>query len=416
MNILVLNCGSSSVKFQIIATDQDRIAADRDACLAHGLIERIGSLSLITFKAEGKPSFKEDAPLRDYRQAIERIVRWAISPESGINGVSSMADIHAVGHRVAHGGEKFRASTLIDEETIAGIEDCVELAPLHNPANLKGVKAAQDIFGPVLPQAAVFDTAFHASMPETSHLYAIPYHFYRRYKIRRYGFHGTSHRYIAYRYRLMRKIAQDQVNIISLHLGNGCSACAIKNGRSLNTSMGFTPLEGLIMGTRSGDIDVSIVEYLSHKEGMSISEILSVLNKQSGLLGVSGLTSDMRELLDEEKEHDDRRAKLAIDMFCSSIRRFIGAYYAEMGGAEAVVFTGGIGERSPEIRRRVCQGLECLGLRLDAARNDALACGQSGLISPEASALKAYVICTNEELLIARDTYRAVAAFEAARD
>ncbi len=414
MNILVLNCGSSSVKFQIIATDAARIEANQDRCLAHGLIERVGSLALITLQAGDKPPVKEDAPLRDYRQAIERIVRWAISPESGIEGVSSVSDIHAIGHRVAHGGEKFRASTLIDEDTIAGIEDCIELAPLHNPANLKGIRAAREIFGPGVPQAAVFDTSFHATMPETSHLYAIPYHFYRRYKIRRYGFHGTSHRYIAYRYRLLRGITPDKVNLISLHLGNGCSACAIKNGASLNTSMGFTPLEGLMMGTRSGDIDASIVEYLAHKEGMSVSEIVTMLNKQSGLLGVSGLTSDMRELLEEEKENGDRRAKLAVDMFCASVRRYIGAYYAEMGGADAVVFTGGIGERSPEIRRRICRGLECLGLRLDQTRNEAAACGQSGLISLDSSALKAYVIPTNEELLIARDAYRAITAAPAA--
>ncbi|HVC09256.1 MAG TPA: acetate kinase [Elusimicrobiota bacterium] len=415
MNILVLNCGSSSVKFQIIATDAACIEGDRDRCLARGLIERVGSLALITFQAGDKPALKEDAPLRDYRQAIERIVRWAVSPESGIDGVSSVADIHAIGHRVAHGGEKFRASTLINDDTIAGIEDCIELAPLHNPANLKGIRAAREIFGAGVPQAAVFDTAFHASMPETSHLYAIPYHFYRRYKIRRYGFHGTSHRYIAYRYRLMRGIALEKVNLISLHLGNGCSACAVKSGASFNTSMGFTPLEGLMMGTRSGDIDPSIVEYLAHKEGMSISEIVSMLNKQSGLLGVSGLTSDMRELLDEEKENGDRRAKLAVDMFCASVRRYIGAYYAEMGGAEAVVFTGGIGERSDEVRRRICKGLDCLGLQLDEKRNEAMVCGQSGLISPDSSPLKAYVIPTNEELLIARDTFRALAAGETPR-
>jgi len=415
MNILVLNCGSSSVKFQIIATDQTCIDNDRDRCLAHGLIERVGSLALITFQVGDKPAMKEDAPLRDYRQAIERIVRWAVSPESGIEGVSSVADIHAIGHRVAHGGEKFRASTRIDEDTIAGIEDCIELAPLHNPANLKGIRAAREIFGAGVPQAAVFDTAFHASMPETSHLYAIPYHFYRRYKIRRYGFHGTSHRYIAYRYRLMRGIAPEKVNLISLHLGNGCSACAVKSGASFNTSMGFTPLEGLMMGTRSGDIDPSIIEYLAHKEGMSISEIVSMLNKQSGLLGVSGLTSDMRELLDEEKENNDRRAKLAVDMFCASVRRYIGAYYAEMGGAEAVVFTGGIGERSAEVRRRICKGLDCLGLALDEKRNGAITSGQGGMISPDSSPLKAYVIPTNEELLIARDTFRALAAAEASR-
>jgi acetate kinase len=284
----------------------------------------------------------------------------------------------------------------------------VELAPLHNPANLRGIRAAQDVFGRGVSQAAVFDTAFHATMPETAYLYGIPYHFYRRYKIRRYGFHGTSHRYLAYRYRMMRKIAKPQVNIITLHLGNGCSACAIKGGESVNTSMGFTPLEGLLMGTRSGDVDASVLEFLHHKEGMSIPEMIGMLNKQSGLLGVSGLTSDMRELLEEEDDKGDRRARLAIDVFCASARRKVGAYFAEMGGAEALVFAGGIGENSAAIRRRIAKGLQCLGLELDEKLNTGLKKGQAGEISSRKSRLKAYVIPTNEELLIARDTFRAI--------
>lgn len=408
MNILVLNCGSSSIKFQVIETDQARIDADSDRCLARGVIERIGSLSLISFQATGRPPFKEDAPLRDYRAAIDRIVRWVISPESGIEGVRSMADIHAVGHRVVHGGEKFQKSVLIDASVVEGIEECVELAPLHNPANLKGIRAAQEVFGRGVPQVAVFDTAFHATMPETAYLYGIPYHLYRRHKIRRYGFHGTSHRYLAYRYRTMQKIPKEKVDIITLHLGNGCSASAIKGGESVNNTMGFTPLEGMIMGTRAGDVDVSVIEYLSHKEGLTLGEIVTMLNKQSGLLGLSGLTSDMRELLEEERENDDRRARLAIDLFCANVRRRIGAYFAEMGGAEAIVFSGGIGENSAPIRRRIAAGLECLGLELDDKLNNGLKRGQTGEISKKGSRLKAYVIPTNEELLIARDSYRCV--------
>jgi acetate kinase len=408
MNILVLNCGSSSVKFQVIETDSKRIEADSDRCLAKGVIERIGTLSLLSFQAAGGETVREDAPVRDYRAALDRIGQWVISPESGIEGVKSMADIHAVGHRVVHGGEDFQTSVRIDASVVAGIEKCVELAPLHNPANLRGIRAAQEVFGRGLPQAAVFDTAFHSTMPETAYLYGIPYHLYRRHKIRRYGFHGTSHRYLGYRYRTMLKLPKEKVKIITLHLGNGCSACAIKGGVSVNTSMGFTPLEGMVMGTRAGDVDASVLEFLHHKEGMSIPEMTSMLNKQSGLLGLSGMTSDMRELLAEESENGDRRARLAIDVFCASVRRRVGAYYAELGGADALVFSGGIGENSAEIRRRISRSLECLGLDLDEKANSGLKSGRGGLISTAKSRMKAYVIPTNEELLIARDTYRVV--------
>lgn len=408
MNVLVLNCGSSSVKFQIITTDRKRIASDTDKRLARGVIERIGSLSLITFQAEGGQPVKDEAPLKDYAAALARITRWIVSKDSGIPGIRALSDIHAVGHRVVHGGENFKASTRIDRRVLSGIEDCIELAPLHNPANLKGIRAASALFGPAMPQVAVFDTEFHSTMPDTSYIYGIPYHLYRRHKIRRYGFHGTSHRYVAYRYRRMLGVAREKVNIITLHLGGGCSACAIKAGRSFNTSTGFTPLEGLVMGTRCGDIDPSIIEFLSHKEGLSLAEIDVMLNKQSGLLGISGLTGDMRELLAEESEHGDRRAHLAIEIFCARVRRYIGGYIAEMGGADAVVFAGGIGERSPEIRRRICAGLECLGLSFDDKKNAGLPEGQAGLISAKASKLKAYVIPTDEELLIARDAYRVV--------
>jgi acetate kinase len=408
MNVFVLNCGSSSVRFQVIATDRDAIQKDADRKLAQGRIDRIGGHALITVQAAGRPKEIEDAPLRDHRAAVDWLLRWAVSPDSGIEGVSSMADIHAVGHRVVHGGERFRTSVRIDREVLAGIEDCVELAPLHNPANLKGIRAATDLLGTGTPQVAVFDTAFHVTMPEPSYLYGIPYQYYRRFKVRRYGFHGTSHRYVAYRYRKLLGLPRERVNIVTLHLGHGCSACAIRGGSSFDTSMGFTPLEGLLMGTRSGDVDPSVLEFLSHKEGMSLQEIDSMLNKQSGLLGVSGITGDMRDLLAEEAEHQDRRARLAIDIFCHRVRKYIGAYVAAMGGADAVVFTGGIGENSAPIRARICAGLEWLGLELDAERNRGLPVGQAGRIGREACRLQPWVIPTDEELLIARDTVRVV--------
>ena len=409
MNILVLNCGSSSVKFQIIETDLGHIENNTDKRLAGGALERVGSHSLITFQAEGQPKVKKDAPLRDHSAAIDTILRWIIAPESRIEQITTLADIHAVGHRVVHGGEKFSRSVKIGPNVISGIEDCIELAPLHNPANLKGIRAVTELLGEGVPQVAVFDTAFHSTMPDTSYLYGLPYPLYRRYKIRRYGFHGTSHRYLGYHYRRVHNLKLEDVNIISLHLGNGCSACAIKNGASIDTSMGFTPLEGLLMGTRAGDVDASILDFLHHKEGLSFAEIDTLLNKRSGLLGISGLTNDMRELIEEEEENQDRRAKLAIDIFCKRVRKYIGAYFVEMAGsAEAVVFAGGIGENSALIRQRICRGLESIGLKLDPKRNEDMHSSKFGIISTDDSTLKAFVFRTNEELLIARNTVRVI--------
>lgn len=405
MNVLVLNSGSSSLKFQLIETSHEHIARDSDQRRARGTVERIGGLALLDFQVEGQPPFKESAPIRDHRQAIERAISWFLN-ESGL--LNSMSDIHAVGHRVVHGGEAFQSSVRITPEVIAGIEDCIPLAPLHNPANLRGIRAAQALLGSGVPQVAVFDTAFHACMPASSYLYGIPYHLYRRHQIRRYGFHGTSHRYIAYRYRQLRGLAKEQVNIISLHLGSGCSACAIQGGKSLNTSMGMTPLQGLLMGTRCGDIDPSVVEVLIQSEGLTVGEVDTLLNKQSGLLGVSGLTGDMRDLLFERKENGDRRASLAIDMFCQRVRHYIGAYLAQMNGADAVVFTGGIGQNAAAVREEILSGLDWFGLHLDAEANRRTVGEVSGRISTEESRLAAYVIPTNEELLIARDTVRAM--------
>lgn len=408
MNVLILNCGSSTVKFQIIATDLEEIANNADRKLARGQIDRIGGEAVISMQAEGKPAQRSAAPMRDVRAAIDYILRWSCSETSGIADVKSAADIHAVGHRVVHGGERFTHSALITQDVIRDIEDCIELAPLHNPANLKGIAAAVEVFGVGIPQVAVFDTSFHQTLPPHAYLYALPYQLYRRYRVRRYGFHGTSHRYVAYRYRQMRGIEREQTNVITLHLGNGCSACLIKNGDSQDTSMGMTPLEGLVMGSRAGDVDAAILDFLSAKEGVNMQEIQSLLNKQSGLLGISGLTNDMRELLAEAHENDDRRARLAVEIFCYRVRKYIGSYLAAAGGSDAIIFTGGIGENSAEIRHKICEGLEWFGLKINDEKNDACKRGCESVISTEDSRFAAYVIPTDEELLIARDTVRSV--------
>jgi len=407
MNILVLNAGSSSLKFQFIATDLERIREDKDVRLLRGEVERIGAEAVVTVQKGDGPKQKLTASLKNISGALDFVIRWAASPESGVSEIQSMADIHAVGHRVVHGGELFTDSVLINDEVIKGIENCIDLAPLHNPTNLRGIRAMRELLGPQIPQVAVFDTAFHHSLSERSYLYAIPYHLYLRYRIRRYGFHGISHRYMGYRYRTIRNLAREQTNIISLHLGNGCSAAAIRGGRSVDTSMGMTPLEGLVMGTRSGDVDPAILGFIAAKEGLSIHEVETMLNKQSGLLGISGLTHDMRVLQDEVSNHEDRRAKLAIDIFCYRVRKYIGAFLAAMGGADAIVFTGGIGENSPAVRANICEGLGWAGLSLDAEKNQKTS-GVEGMMSRDDSRLAAYVIPTDEELLIARDTARCI--------
>ncbi|MBI5324074.1 MAG: acetate kinase [Ignavibacteriae bacterium] len=408
MNIFVLNCGSSSLKFQIIETDLDLIKDDKDRTLAKGLIERVGSQAIITFQVEGQPPLKQASPLRDHKAALNYVIKWITDPETDIPGIRTLEDIHAIGHRVVHGAERFKKSVKIDKEVIEGIEDCIDLAPLHNPANLKGIYASREQFGTITPQVAVFDTSFHSTMPETSYLYAIPYQTYRRFKVRKYGFHGTSHRYISYRFRKLTGTERENTDIITLHLGNGSSACAIKNGVSLDTSMGMTPLDGLMMGTRCGDIDPTVIEYLMHKEGTSIDEVFSVLNKRSGVLGISGLTNDMRDLLDEIKEHQDRRAILAVDMFCGKVRKYIGAYIAEMNGVNAICFAGGIGENSIDIRKKIISGLDWLGIEIDDSLNEKAYGGKEMKISSDKSKVEIYVIPTNEELILARDTLRVV--------
>lgn len=407
MNILVLNSGSSSLKFQLIATDKERIQQNADQRLCKGEIERIGGEAIVSVQVGTQPKSVFTAPIVNLPAALEFLVRWMASEQSGVSELQSASDIHAVGHRVVHGGERFSESAVITDEVLKGIEDCIELAPLHNPNNIKCIQAATRIFGPKLPQVAVFDTAFHHSIPEYAYLYALPYHLYRRHQIRRYGFHGTSHRYVAYKYRVLTNKTREQTNVITLHLGNGCSAAAIRKGYPVDTSMGMTPLEGLVMGTRSGDVDPAVVNLIATKEGLTASEVESLLNTQSGLLGISGLTNDMRELQHELKQHDDRRVRLAIEVFCYRVKKYIGAYLACMGGADAIVLTGGIGENSHEVRARICDGLEWLGLKFDAKKNEQ-ADGKEERISTDDSRLHAFVIPTDEELLIARDTIRCI--------
>jgi len=404
MNVVVLNCGSSSLKFQVIETSREQIANDLDRRLARGSVERLGGQALVNFQQEGQPAYREALPVRDHAEAIQTLARLVVEHTE----LKSVASIGAIGHRVVHGGERFKESVRITPDVLEGIEDCVNLAPLHNPANLKGIRAAQKLFGEGLPQVAVFDTAFHSTMPEAAYLYGIPYPLYRRHKIRRYGFHGTSHRYVAYRYRRLHGLEREGVNIISVHLGNGCSACAIKNGESIDTSMGMTPLEGLLMGTRAGDLDASVFEFLMQTEGMTAQEVDSLLNKASGLLGLSGLSGDMRDLLAERSENQDRRAGLAIDIFCARVKKYIGAYLAAMGGADALAFTGGIGQNAWEVREQICRGLEFLGISLDAEKNRSMTGDAEGCLSAPGSTLPVWTIPTNEELLIARDTVRSV--------
>lgn len=405
MRVLVLNSGSSSIRFQIIETSLEQIAQHTDKEVLVGQVERIGSLALLKYKVfqqGGNIGRTITTPLRTHEDALKYLVK-ELEPYLG---PKSSSQIDAVGHRVVHGGESFKVSQKITPAVLKEIRNCVELAPLHNPANLSGIEACEDVFGKSMPQVAVFDTAFHTDMPEESFLYPIPYQYYRRHKLRRYGFHGTSHRYLAYRYRRFKNLPKENVHIITLHLGNGASACAIKEGCSWQTSMGLTPLEGLMMGTRSGDIDPSLLEYIAQKEGLSLSEIDLLLNKQSGLLGISGITNDMKELKEEIESSGDRRAQLAVDMFCVRVKQYIGRYLTLLPKCQAVIFSGGIGENSASIREQVCENLDHIGLKLNLKKNMEGVFEQN--LATEDSRLEIYAVRTNEELLIARDTVRVV--------
>lgn len=393
MKILVINCGSSSLKFQLIDSETE-------AVIAKGLCERIGMEgSQLIYTPAGGEKQVTVSPMEDHKKAVSLVIGALTDEKTGV--LSSLSEIDAVGHRLVHGGEKFASSTLINEEVIAAITECNDLAPLHNPANLIGIRACQELM-PGVPQAGVFDTAFHQTMPEEAYLYGIPYEYYEKYRIRRYGFHGTSHSYVSKRAADMLGKAYEDVKVIVCHLGNGASVSAVKNGKCVDTSMGLTPLEGLIMGTRSGDIDPAIIEFLAHKEGMSIDEIMSILNKKSGMYGLSGyLSSDSRDLhaaCEEGKPEGIRTVKA----FCYRVAKYIGAYTAAMNGVDAVCFTAGIGENSPETREAVCEYLGYLGISIDKEQNKKR--GEDVVISTADSKVKVMVIPTNEELAIARET------------
>ncbi len=402
MKILVLNCGSSSIKFQLIETDIDMIEADSDRTLARGSVERIGTdEATLNVTVPPHPTRSTTEEILDYQAGLTRAV--AALKES--NALADISQIQAVGHRVVHGGEYFAASVIIDDKVEQDIRNCAELAPLHNPHNLRGYYVTRKAM-PQVPQVAVFDTAFHQSVPPRAHLYGLPYSYYRRYHIRRYGFHGTSHRYVAFRFHKIFGKAREEANLITAHLGNGCSMTAIQKGQSIDTSMGFTPQEGLLMGTRCGDIDPAALFYIMSKDELTLHDMSTLLNKFSGLYGISGESNDMRDLM-AASARGDEQARLAIEVFCYRIKKYIGAYTAALGHVDGLVFTAGIGENSPPIRTLACQGLEELGIQIDEARNAATV-GKEGEISSDASRLRVMVIPTNEELLIARDTFRAV--------
>ena len=397
MKILVINCGSSSLKFQLIDSETEQ-------CLAKGLCERIGiDGSMITYAPEGGEKEKNVTPMPDHTEAIRLVLEALTNPRTGV--VGSLDEIGAVGHRVVHGGEKFAESVVIDSEVLAAVEECNDLAPLHNPANLIGINACRKLM-PDTPMVAVFDTAFHQTMPEKAYMYGLPYEYYQKYKIRRYGFHGTSHSYVSKRAADVLGKAYDDLKIIVCHLGNGASISAVEKGRCVDTSMGLTPLEGLMMGTRSGDIDPAIIEFLAHKEGKDIDKIMEVLNKKSGVLGLSdNLSSDFRDL--EAGYHEgDANAVRAMEAFCYRVAKYIGSFVAAMNGVDVICFTAGVGENAPIVRTFVCGYLGYLGVELDQEANGKR--GEDIVITTPGSRTTVMVIPTNEELAIARETVRLV--------
>jgi len=401
MNVLVFNCGSSSLKFQLIGLDGDTASGERDRRLARGLIERIGGEASCTFTTMDGRAFQHTTPMADHQEAVREALNWLGSASMAGQHTPLLHSLDAVGHRIVHGGAHFRSSVRIDDAVMGRLEPLNELAPLHNPPALRAISACRTVLGPALPMVAAFDTAFHQTLPDYASSYALPYDLSERHGIRRYGFHGLAHRSVTLRYAELTGTPHDQVTIITLHLGNGCSASAIQHGQSVDTSMGFTPLEGLVMGTRSGDVDPTVMSYLVHKEGVSVDEVETWLNTRSGLRGVSGLSNDMRELLAQADRHD--RARLAVDLFCYRARKYIGAYLAVLGGASAVVFSGGIGEHSPLVRAKICDTMQWCGLEMDAERNAGLQ-GAEGRISRSEARMHVYVIPSDEEILIARDT------------
>ncbi|MDZ7672229.1 MAG: acetate kinase [Halanaerobiales bacterium] len=392
MKVLVLNSGSSSIKFQLFNMEEEKV-------LAKGLVERIGiDDSGIEYENSNGQEVEKAMDIKNHKEGIKHVVEMLLDPEIGV--LNSIDEINAVGHRVVHGGEKFAESTLITDEVIDKIEEVSTLAPLHNPHNLSGIRVCKDLL-PEKPQVGVFDTAFHQSMPEEAYIYAIPYEYYEEHGVRRYGFHGTSHKYVANRAAALMEKDLDELKIITCHLGNGASIAAVNKGDSVDTSMGMTPLEGLVMGTRSGDIDPAIIPFLMDKENLSTKEIDNILNKKSGLLGVSGISNDSRDVR-QAAHNGNHRAQLADQVFSYRVRKYIGAYLAVLNGADAVVFTGGIGENAAGVREHILEKLDNLGFELDTEANKVR--GEEREITTKNSKVKAFVIPTNEELVIARDT------------
>ncbi|MCX6639177.1 MAG: acetate kinase [bacterium] len=397
MKILILNCGSSSIKYQFIETET-RIV------LAKGSVERIGMKgAILNHQRHDGDKVKLVGEIVDHQVGVEYILSILLSENHGV--IKDRLEIEAVGHRVVHGGERFTGSVLINEEVMDGLQECIELAPLHNPHNIKGIRASQRLL-PSVPMVGVFDTAFHHTLPDYAFNYGLPYVLYKRYGIRRYGFHGSSHLYVSQRAAVLLEKPIDTVNVITCHLGNGCSMAAVKGGKSVDTTMGFTPVEGLLMGTRCGDLDPAAILHIMGQEGLSLSEANAMLNKHSGMYGISGVSSDMREIIQEaEKGHP--RAKLAFDVFCYRVRKYIGAYAAAMGGLDAIVFTGGIGENAPQVRAASLIGLEFLGVVLDPGLNTWSSQSERA-IHDQNSKVAVIVIPTNEELVIAIDTDRII--------
>ncbi|MDR1913928.1 MAG: acetate kinase [Clostridiales bacterium] len=389
MKILVLNCGSSSLKYQLIDMDGEVV-------LGKGLCERIGIDGKL--KHSGKEEYAADITMRDQTDAIRIVIDALLNKDHGV--LNSIDEVNAVGHRVVHGGEYFSSSVIVTDEVKKAISACVQLAPLHNPPNLMGIEACEKLL-PGKPQAAVFDTAFHQTMPPKAFMYAIPYEMYEKYKIRKYGFHGTSHKYVAQRAAALLNKPIETINIITCHLGNGASVCAVKKGKSIDTSMGFTPLEGLVMGTRAGNMDAAIIPFWMEKEGLSVKEVESILNKKSGMLGLSGVSSDFRDIEDAKKQ-GDKRAEISLDVFHYRVAKTVGEYAAAMNGVDAIVFTAGLGENSASSRAAICEYLGYLGLAIYSQKNSVR--GQEIDFSAHGSKVRALVIPTNEELMIARDT------------
>ncbi len=391
MKILVINAGSSSLKYQLIDMQNEQV-------IAKGLAERIGiEGSNLRHRVDGREDVLIERPMKDHIAAMRLVLDTLTDPKHGV--IDSMDAINAVGHRVLHCGERYKDSVLIDEEAIQVIKDVIPLGPLHNPANLMGIQACREVM-PSTPMVAVFDTAFHQTMPDYAYLYGIPYEYYEKYHVRRYGFHGTSHKYVSARAIEMLG-GKPGSKVVTCHLGNGCSVAAVSDGKVLDTSMGLTPLEGVLMGTRSGDLDPAVLETLMNNDDLSIGEMLNILNKKSGLIGISGVSSDMRDVLAAADE-GNKRCQTAVNMFCYRIRKYIGAYAAAMGGLDAVVFTAGIGENNPRLRSQILHGLEFLGIGIDEAKNGQRAAELD--ISAPGAKVRTLVISTNEELVIARDT------------